>query len=117
MFITFIGSGNEVLIVRSPPSGLTPISNFCLISKTTFDKHTEKDFVKDSGKLTFLDIGKSYEQMLIAERNWTDKIAKMDIPSKLSISYGFLNLISLIQWMICNPDQVHLKENQTRIGI
>ena len=58
-------------------------------SAITFSKHTEKDFVKDSGKLTFLENGNSYDQMLLAERNWTDKIATIEIPSQFSISYGF----------------------------
>ena len=53
------------------------------------NKDTTKDFVKDSGKLPFLESGKSYEDMLLLERKWTHKIASNEIPPQFSISPGF----------------------------
>ena len=87
MLVTITGPGKQVRsglygVIKS--LDLSPFWSMFRVKNLNKDK--SKDFVKDSGKLTFLQNSENYEQMILSERKWTYRIASNDIPPQFSIS-------------------------------
>ena len=76
------------LNLSDPKISFTKILDTCTKCTAVHEcnKDKSKDFVKDSGKLTFLQNSENYEKMLLSERKWTYRIASDDIPPQFSIS-------------------------------